>query len=121
GTVSAPYIQLDGDAQLWFNHTDIQYVFGVPIQGDGVVTLTSGTTIFTADSHFAGTTIVVYGATLQLGNGGNAGWISGEVASDGTVVFDRSDDITLTNPNFISTTVIKNGRGAVTIPESSLV
>ncbi|QAA92800.1 autotransporter outer membrane beta-barrel domain-containing protein [Pollutimonas thiosulfatoxidans] len=121
GTVSAPYIQLDGDAQLWFNHTDIQYVFGVPIQGDGVVTLTSGTTIFTADSHFAGTTIVASGATLQLGNGGNAGWISGEVASDGTVVFDRSDDITLTNPNFISTTVIKNGRGAVRIPESSLV
>lgn len=121
GTMFTPYIQLQNGGQLLFDHNDIHYVFGVPIQGDGVVTLTSGTTIFTVDSNFAGTTIVGSGATLQLGNGGNTGWISGEVASDGTVIFDRSDDITLMNPNFISTTVIKNGRGAVRIPESSLL
>ena len=50
----------------------------------------AGTLILTADNSYSGGTIIT-GGTLQLGDGGATGSITGHVANDGTLAFNRSD------------------------------
>ncbi|MPR64854.1 autotransporter domain-containing protein [Ochrobactrum intermedium] len=52
-----------------------------------------GMTILTADNAYYGGTTIAHG-TLQLGNGGNSGWIEGDVVNNGTLAFNRSDTVT---------------------------
>ncbi|HEV2502817.1 MAG TPA: autotransporter outer membrane beta-barrel domain-containing protein [Mesorhizobium sp.] len=54
--------------------------------GTGTLTLTG------ANSYGGGTTIA--GGTLQLGNGGTSGSITGNVTNNGTLAFNRSDAVT---------------------------
>lgn len=76
-----------------FNHTDTDYVFASLISGAGAVNQTgSGTTILTAANSYTGGTTITAGA-LQLGNGGASGSIVGDVTNDGSLIFDRSDDV----------------------------
>ncbi len=49
-----------------------------------------GAFIIANNNNYSGGTFVTNGV-LQLGNGGTNGWISGPIASDGGVAFDRSD------------------------------
>nr|WP_269670611.1 autotransporter outer membrane beta-barrel domain-containing protein [Stenotrophomonas sp. SY1] len=51
-----------------------------------------GALILTGDSTYAGGTVISAGA-LQLGTGGTDGSIIGNVLNDGTLLFNRSDDI----------------------------
>jgi uncharacterized protein with beta-barrel porin domain len=55
-------------------------------QGAGIFTLTG------TDTYSGGTTISA--GTLQIGNGGTAGSIVGNVTDNGTLAFDRSDTVT---------------------------
>jgi outer membrane autotransporter protein len=77
------------------------------ISGNGSLTKTDGGTLILTgtDSHGGGTTIS--GGTLQVGNGGNAGWIAGNITDNASLVFDRSDNVSY------SGTVI-SGSGSVT-------
>ncbi|WP_165912363.1 autotransporter-associated beta strand repeat-containing protein [Novosphingobium sp. PhB165] len=80
---------------LVFDRSD-QYIYAGVVSGSGaLVQAGSGTTILTADqSYSSGTTIDA--GTLQLGNGGTSGSLSGNVANAGTLAFNRSDDVILT-------------------------
>ena len=71
----------------------------------GLSKTTVGTAILTGTSTYTGGTTIAAG-TLQLGNGGTSGLISGNAINDGILAFDRSDIVTVTG--FIS------GTGAVT-------
>jgi len=51
-----------------------------------------GMTILTADNAYYGGTTIAHG-TLQLGNGGNSGWIEGDVVNNGTLAFNRSNAV----------------------------
>ncbi|WP_145831524.1 autotransporter-associated beta strand repeat-containing protein [Bradyrhizobium huanghuaihaiense] len=78
---------------LAFNRSDA-VTFSNVVSGNGAVRqVGSGTTILTADMTYAGGTTIAAG-TLQIGNGGTTGWILGNVANDGVLVFNRSDAIT---------------------------
>ncbi|MEN5206643.1 autotransporter outer membrane beta-barrel domain-containing protein [Stenotrophomonas terrae] len=80
---------------LAFNRGDV-YTFDGVISGTGVVNhLGAGTTILTADNTYTGGTTIASG-TLQLGNGGAAGSIVGDVTDSGTLAFNRSDTHTFT-------------------------
>lgn len=71
------------------------YEYDKVISGSGrVEQIGTGKTIFTADNTYTGGTSIENG-TLQLGNGGTAGSIVGDVdvATPGTLAFDRSDDV----------------------------
>ena len=48
----------------------------------------TGTTVLTGTSSYTGGTIIDAG-TLQIGNGGTTGSITGDVANNGTLAFDR--------------------------------
>jgi outer membrane autotransporter protein len=66
-----------------------------PFSGVGALTKAgAGTLVMTGDSSYAGGTTISAG-TLQLGNGGTSGSITGDVVNNGTLVFDRSDVSTL--------------------------
>jgi len=70
-------------------------IFSGAISGAGSVTFLSGTNphILTGSNAYAGGSTVNSGATLQLGAGGTAGSITGNVIDNGALVFNRSDSI----------------------------
>ncbi len=78
---------------LAFNRSD-NIIFSGAILGNGAVRqIGSGTTILTGTSTYAGGTTITNG-TLQLGNGGTTGSITGDVINNGALAFDRSDMLT---------------------------
>ncbi|MBZ9817851.1 autotransporter-associated beta strand repeat-containing protein, partial [Mesorhizobium sp. CA7] len=78
---------------LAFDRSDA-YTFAGLISGSGAVAqIGSVTTVLTADNTYTGGTMISAG-TLQLGNGGASGSITGNVVDNGTLAFDRSDAIT---------------------------
>jgi fibronectin-binding autotransporter adhesin len=72
---------------------------GTLTDGTGTLGLTkvaAGTMTLTgANTYNGGTTIT--GGTLQIGSGGTNGSIAGDVLNNGTLAFNRSDDITFAN------------------------
>ncbi|HEY0200022.1 MAG TPA: autotransporter-associated beta strand repeat-containing protein [Rhodanobacter sp.] len=63
------------------------------IGGSGSLTKNgAGILLLTADATYSGGNTTINGGTLQLGNGGTAGWIGGNVLDNGMLSFDRSDD-----------------------------
>ncbi|GAB2575428.1 autotransporter-associated beta strand repeat-containing protein [Dyella jejuensis] len=83
----------NGSGSLVFNLTDAGYVFAPSISGNGAVEVLAGTTIFTADNSYTGST-TIGGGSLQLGNGGASGSIATDVSDNGVLAFNRSDDTT---------------------------
>ncbi len=81
---------------LLFNRSDTITVAN-SISGTGNLSQGgSGTTILTGTNSYANTT--VGSGTLQIGDGGTAGNLgTGSVTNNGTLAFNRSDDITLSN------------------------
>ncbi|TGU88681.1 autotransporter outer membrane beta-barrel domain-containing protein [Mesorhizobium sp. M00.F.Ca.ET.151.01.1.1] len=93
---------------LAFDRSDT-YTFAGTISGNGAaIQQGSGTTILTADSNYTGGTTISAG-TLQLGNGGLSGSITGNVNNNGTLVFDRSNGLVLAGVISGSGGVIQQG------------
>ena len=68
--------------------------FGGAISGSGDVQVQSGWVTFTANNSYAGPTTIATGATLQLGTGGAAGSIVGDVANAGALIVNLSSTFT---------------------------
>jgi autotransporter-associated beta strand protein len=78
---------------LAFNRTD-SFTFSGAISGSGGIRqIGGGTVILTATNSYTGGTVIAAG-TLQIGNGGTTGAITGDVADTGILAFDRSDAVT---------------------------
>ena len=76
--------------------TDADLTLAGAIGGAGALTKSgNGALVLTADNNYTGGTVLQAG-TLQLGNGGTSGSIQGNVANNGTLVFDRSDSVAFT-------------------------
>ncbi|HEY4942180.1 MAG TPA: autotransporter-associated beta strand repeat-containing protein [Rhizomicrobium sp.] len=83
-----------GNGVLTTNGDNSATLFSGAFSGVGGLTkVGTGTLTLTGDSSFTGSTTVT-GGTLQLGNGGTTGSLTGDVADNGSLVFDRSDNIT---------------------------
>jgi autotransporter-associated beta strand protein len=78
---------------LAFDRSDVVTFPGVVSGIGGVSQIGTGTTVLTGDNTYTGVTTIAAG-TLQLGDGGASGAIVGDVADNGTLVFDRSDTVT---------------------------
>ncbi|WP_143277667.1 beta strand repeat-containing protein [Bordetella genomosp. 10] len=90
GTTGSIVGDVANDGTLAFNRGDT-YTFVGTVSGSGnVAQQGSGVTVLTADNTYSGGTTISAG-TLQLGDGGTTGSIVGDVANNGTLVFNRSD------------------------------
>ena len=99
---SMPFIRVDPGATV-----DI----GAEIAGTaGLLKADAGTLVLSGANTYSGGT-VIGGGTLQLGTGGTAGSIVGDVANDGALVFDRSDVQDFTGIISGSGTVTQAGTG----------
>ncbi|MEW5311800.1 MAG: hypothetical protein WDW38_003485 [Sanguina aurantia] len=79
---------------LAFDRSDVVTVGGV-VSGTGRVSqLGSGTTVLTGANTYTGGTTISAG-TLQLGNGGASGSVTGNITDNGVLAFDRSDAVTV--------------------------
>lgn len=83
------------------------------VQGSGGVTLNQkATAIFGRNNSYSGTTLIHAGTTLRVGTGGTLGTLgSGGVTDDGSLIFNRSDNITVGNTISGAGAVTKSGAG----------
>ncbi|MGJ7530092.1 autotransporter outer membrane beta-barrel domain-containing protein [Variovorax sp. GB1P17] len=98
------------NGSLVFNRSDT-VVFPGAVSGTGSVTQAgSGTTVLTANNSYSGGTTISAG-TLQLGNGGTTGAIVGDVKNNGSLVFNRSDNVIFPGTISGTGTVTQAGSG----------
>jgi fibronectin-binding autotransporter adhesin len=93
GTNGAIAGDVVNDGVLAFNRSDSVTYAGLISGGGSIEQMGSGTTILTGDHLFTGGTTIA-GGTLQLGDGGTSGSISGNVVNNGTLAFNRADAVT---------------------------
>ncbi|MGO4625028.1 autotransporter-associated beta strand repeat-containing protein [Ensifer sp. 2TAB8] len=98
------------DSVLAFNRSNTVTYAGA-ISGSGAMRQNgSGTAILTGNNAYTGGT-TISGGTLQLGNGGAAGSIVGDIANDGILAFNRSDAATFAGAISGSGAVRQSGSG----------
>ena len=85
---------LDNGA-LKFNTNSTGLVVSGSITGAGTLENIAGVTILTGTNNFgSGSSTTITGGTLQIGNGGTTGSITGNILDNGVLAFDRSDNST---------------------------
>jgi autotransporter-associated beta strand protein len=91
------------------------YTFtGGSIEADTLTKTGAGTLILTGDNTYSGGTTVSTG-TLQIGNGGTTGSVTGDIANNANVTFNRSNDLTYGNVISGNGTLTKTGAGTLTL------
>jgi len=116
GTIAGNIIN---NGTLTFNRSDSITVAGNISGSGGVIKLGAGTLILTGTNTYNVTQISA--GTLQIGNGGTSGSISGDIFNRGMLVFDRSDDITFTGNMAGPGGFIKQGAGKLTLTGTSTI
>ena len=99
---------------LVINRSDT-ITLGGAISGTGSVTQVGiGTAILTADNTYTGGTTISAG-TLQLGNGGTAGSVLGDIVDNGVLAFNRGDAVTYAGIVSGTGSLVKSGAGMLTL------
>lgn len=113
GTIDAAALVMGGDlSAIRFNHTEDDYVLSADISGSGSVGQRAGTTILTGENTYTEGT-AISGGTLQIGDGGKSGSITGSVRNNASLVFNRSDALTFDGQIFGSGRVSQKGTGTL--------
>jgi len=118
GTTGSVAGNITNNANLAFNRTD-SITFSGNISGSGSLTqLGTGTVALTGTNTYTGGTTVSAG-TLQLGNDGTTGSITGNITDNATLAFDRSDSPSVSSIISGSGGLAENGSGVVTLTSSN--
>lgn len=106
------------NAALVFNRSDDLTYAGV-VSGSGTLEKKgAGTLTLTGANVYTGGTTVTAG-TLQIGSGGQTGWLLGAIANSGTVAFDRSDDVVAAGAITGTGALVQRGTGKLTLVGSN--
>ncbi|RUL70458.1 hypothetical protein EKH80_20570 [Dyella choica] len=112
GTSGSVVGDITDNGTLAFYRSDA-FTFAGTISGSGkLVQQGSGTLVLTGANAYAGGTTISSG-TLQIGNGGTTGSITGNIIDNGTLVFDRSDTVTFSNTLTGSGSLVQQGSGTL--------
>jgi outer membrane autotransporter protein len=103
---------VNNNGMLAFNRSDDIH-YGGMISGAGALNKQgSGRLVLTGENTYTGGTAINSG-TLQIGEGGSTGSITGNVSNNGTLVFNRSNDLGYSGAISGSGTVVKDGAGTL--------
>ncbi|HZF14706.1 MAG TPA: autotransporter-associated beta strand repeat-containing protein, partial [Steroidobacteraceae bacterium] len=118
GTTGSVVGNIVDNSALILNHSST-FTFSGAISGTGTLTHAgTGLTTLTGDlTHSGGTTISQ--GTLQIGDGGTAGTIAGNIVDNGALVFNRSDAITFGGGVSGSGTLTQQGSGILALTGAS--
>ncbi|HVK50421.1 MAG TPA: autotransporter-associated beta strand repeat-containing protein, partial [Pseudoxanthomonas sp.] len=107
------------NGQLLVNRSDnVTDVAGL-ISGSGSFTkLGTGTLTITRNQTYTGATTISAG-TLQVGNGGTAGGIRGNIINNATLIHNRSDTVSFISSLSGAGTFLKNGSGTLRMTANS--
>lgn len=98
------------NATLQFSHTnDLSYSGAISGTGN-VIQAGTGTVILLGTNSYSGLTTISSGI-LQIGDGGTSGNISGDIANDAGLVFNRADNLTYAAAISGSGSMIQSGAG----------
>ncbi|MEZ0217423.1 MAG: autotransporter-associated beta strand repeat-containing protein [Rariglobus sp.] len=106
-----------GTKTVNFNHTG-SHTFAPNLTGSlKVQAIGTGTTLLTGTNTHTGGTFINWKSTLQIGNGGTTGTISGMITGSGTLAFNRSDNTSfaLAFSGGESPSIAQNGAGTITL------
>jgi autotransporter-associated beta strand protein len=93
GTTGSITGDVTNNASLVFHRSDAVNFDGIVSGSGSLLQVGTGSLILTGANTYTGGTTISNG-TLQLGNSGTIGSITGDVTNNATLVFDRSDDVT---------------------------
>ncbi|KKB07435.1 hypothetical protein VE26_11735 [Devosia chinhatensis] len=114
---SSRSVSLTGNAAIDTADATTLTLAGV-ISGDGSLTKAgNGTLILTGNNSFSGTTTISAG-TLQIGNGGTTGSLSGNIINNANLVYSRSDAYTVPGSITGSGMLTLSGGGTATFTSS---
>jgi len=114
GTTGSITGNVVNNAVLAFDRSDASSFAGAVSGSGSLVKRGTGTLTLTgANSHVGGTTIAA--GTLQIGNGGTTGSLTGNVANQGILIFNRSDATSFGGIVSGSGSLIKAGAGTLTL------
>lgn len=107
-----------GAARVNFNHIGTK-TFEPRLEGSLLVTKNgAGTTILTGSNSHTGGTVITAGG-LQIGNGGTAGSVEGNITNNSHLAFNRSDNVTFSSTISGIGDVTKLGAGTLTLTGSN--
>jgi autotransporter-associated beta strand protein len=114
GTTGSITSDVSNNSAMVFNRSD-SLTFAGNITGNGTLAQSgSGTLILTGNNNYSGGTTIASG-TLQVGNGGTAGSITGNLNNKSTLAFNRSDTVSFAGNITGSGTLNQLGAGALTL------
>lgn len=109
---ASPVIRVGNGAAT--GQADVATIDNVIAGSDGLVKSDLGTLVLGGSNLYTGGTTIDAG-TLQLGHGGTTGSIRGPVVDNGTLAFDRSDDVVFDGTISGQGSVIKRGAGTLVL------
>ncbi|GAA5628314.1 adhesin BmaC autotransporter [Brucella sp. NBRC 12953] len=111
---SARMVTLTGAGTMTTNASTVLTLTG-PIGGAGTLTKAgAGTLILTGNATYSGGTTISTG-TLQLGNGGVTGSVTGNIVDNAALVFNRSDTVAYSGSVSGSGTLTQSGSGTLSL------
>jgi autotransporter-associated beta strand protein len=114
GTTGSIVGNVTDNSILAFNRSDL-VTFGGIVSGTGaLVNIGTGTLILTGSDTYTGGTTISAG-TLQIGNGGTSGSITGNVLDNGVLAFNRSDSLTFGGIISGTGSLVNLGTGTLTL------
>jgi autotransporter-associated beta strand protein len=93
GTTGSVVGDIIDNSELVIDRSNTVTLDGVISGAGSLLQMGTGATILTGDDTYSGGTTIAAG-TLQLGNGGTSGSVTGDIVDNGALVFDRSDTVT---------------------------
>lgn len=115
GSLGTGGVTVNNGASVAFNRSDAVTIANVIAGAGGLQQTGGGTTTLTGANTYAGPTTVTAG-TLQIGNGGTTGSLGeSSVTNNASLVWNRSDNVTLFNVLSGSGSLTKLGAGTLTL------
>ena len=118
GTSGSVPGDIANNGNLALNRSDVA-TFANTVSGSGSLTQAGpGTTILTADNNYTGGTTITQG-TLQIGNGGTTGSITGNISNNGNLALNRADTVTFANTVSGAGSLTQAGSGTTILAASN--